>query len=147
MPTARGSRASAPPGTCSSRAATRWTPPSRGAAGLRDRLAVGRQRHLDVVTGGVGVGTHAVGRPHELDGLLLILDRGQAHVELHGELEAALLGREQRHLGVDRDVARVVLRAPRDGGEGALEAGGETDGEQLLGVRAPAWPTELGGYA
>ena len=62
-------------------------------------------------------------------------------------LKPPLPSGEQRDLGLDRGVADLGLRAARDDAEGALEAGGVADREQLLGVGAAARTAHLGGNA
>src|SRR5271155_4155667 len=112
-----------------------------------NRLAVRRERDLDVAARRVRVGTHLMRAAHQLDGEVSILDRRKAHVELNAELKAAGAGRGERPLRVDRRVGRLDLRAPGDDAERSLEAGGVADGEQLLGVGAIAGAAHLGGKA
>ena len=75
---------------------------------------------------------------------LVVLDRGQGHGQLDRDREAAVLAGDQVHLGVDLDVADLELAAAGDGGQGALEAGGVADREELLGVRPPLLAAHLG---
>src|SRR4029077_13533775 len=89
------------------------TPPP--AALAVDRDAVGGQHDLDVAPGGVGVGANPVGGTDQLD-RVVALDRGQGHVQLSGDREAAVLSGHQLHLGVDPDIADLELMTAGDGG-------------------------------
>src|SRR4051812_20568341 len=68
--------------------------------GSVDRLSIGGERHGDVAPRRVGVGADLVGGLDELDGLLA-LDRGQRHIELDRQVEAAAVVGVQGDLGVD----------------------------------------------
>ena len=57
-------------------------------------------------------------------------------VKLDGDVETAILGRDEADARVDGDVAQLHLLAARHRGQRALEAGGVAHGEQLLGVGA-----------
>jgi len=110
-------------------------------------LTVGGERDLDVAAGGVGVGARLCARARTSSTALGgIFDRGEAHVQLDSQLEAALLRREQHHLRVDRHVSRSrPCCAARTAPIALLEAGREADREQLLGVRATPFTAELRG--
>src|ERR1700730_3329874 len=73
-------------------------------SGPADVAAVYRQLYVDVAPGGIGVRAHLVGGGNDPRRLLRVLNLREAHVELYGELEAALLGGEQAHPAVDRDI-------------------------------------------
>jgi 5,10-methylenetetrahydromethanopterin reductase len=64
-----------------------------------------------------------------------VVDPRHRDVERDREGEAPLTVREQADRGVDRDLARLEVPAPRDRAEGALEAGGESDREELFRIR------------
>jgi len=66
---------------------------------------------------------------HDSLRLLGIIDLRQADVEPHLELERAVLGREQAHATVDRDVPDLGPLAPPDHADRALEAGRVADRE------------------
>ena len=73
----------------------------------------------------------------DLLGLLPIGHLREGHIERDGDVEAALLGCQQRHLAVDRDVADLFVLAPSDDADRALETGGVSDREQLFRIGAP----------
>jgi hypothetical protein len=75
-PCAADQRPRTGPAPGSRRAAVR-----RPAAPLRHRPAVGRQRHLDVAAGRVGIRAHLVGGRDDCGRLLGILDARQRHVQ------------------------------------------------------------------
>ena len=71
---------------------------------------------------------------HDSLRLLGILDLRKADVELHLELERTVLGRQQAHATVDRDIPDLGPLAPTDDADRALEARRIADREQLLGI-------------
>src|SRR6266481_3734298 len=81
--------------------------------------------------------------------LLRVLNLRQGYVELHGELETTLLGGQQAHTAVDRDIAHLGAFTTADHTQGTLEAGRKSHGEELFRVRATAlaapllWRAEL----
>src|SRR4051794_21070111 len=95
-----------------------------------------RQRDLDVAPSGVGVRADLVGLLDERHGRIVI-EGGDAHVELDLEAEAAAGDRadadRRRHLGP----AHVGFLPPGDDLEGGVEARRVAGGEELLGVRRP----------
>src|ERR1700680_3153591 len=106
-------------------------------------LAVGGQRDVDVTARGVGVRANLVGCPDQLDRLGGVVDRGEPDVECDSDLEAPLLGREQRYLGVDRDIGGVLLCTTGHDSEGTLEAGCVSDRKELLRIRTVTLATHL----
>ena len=82
-------------------------------------------------------------RADDLDGLVRIVDPGQRHVQVDGELESARTGREQFDPGSDGGVVCLHLLPAPDGPEGALEAGRVAGGEELLGIRTSSLAAEL----
>jgi len=88
-----------------------------------------------------------MGSPHQLHGLDGIADRRKADGELDSELEAPLLGGQEHDLGIDRHLAGLFVGTPRHRSQGALEAGGISDREQLLGIGAIALAPHLRGQA
>src|SRR4051794_1170451 len=119
---------------------TRWTFAWSGG----DRPAVGGELDVDVAVRGVRVRADVVRGLDQRDRLLGVLDRRQRHVELDGEHEPAVVGRDEADLRVDGDVAGLDPLAAGDGPQGALEARRVADGEQLLGVGAAAFAARLG---
>jgi hypothetical protein len=109
----------------------------------RDRRAVGGQRHVDVAARRVGVRADTVRRLHQRDRLLGVLHRGQCHVELDGQLEAALLGGQQAHAGLDGRIVDGEPFAPGCDPERAFEARRVPDREELLGVGPAAVAAHL----
>jgi EmrB/QacA subfamily drug resistance transporter len=116
-------------------------------AGPRGRLldgpSVGGQGDVDVVAGCVGVWADLVRRGDDRGRLVRVVDLRQRHVELRGQLKAALLGGVETHAAVNRHVVHLGPLAPGNGTDCALEAGGEADREQLLGIGARAVPSQL----
>src|SRR4029077_5420911 len=72
---------------------------------------------------------------------------GQRDVELHRQAVPVNGHGHQRNPGADADRPGLDPAAPGDARDGALEAGGIADGEELLGVRAAAGATEFARYA
>ena len=72
--------------------------------------------------------------------LLRVLNLRQGYVELHGELETTLLGGQQAHPAVDRDIAHLGAFTTADHAQGTLEAGRVAHGEELFGFVPPPSP-------
>ena len=76
-------------------------------SGSADIPAVHGQCHVDVAPGGIRVRAHLMGGSNEPRRLLRVLNLRLGDVELHGERETALLGGQQAHPAVDRDIAHL----------------------------------------
>ena len=111
--------------------------------GVLDAATVRGERDVHVAARRVRVRAHLVRSPHQLDGLVGVVDRGQGDRECDGEVERAVLRGHQHDLGIDRDVSHLLPAAPGHGSQRALEAGGVADREQLLGVGAPTAAAHL----
>src|SRR6266581_5624136 len=118
----------------------RWSSSHSGSA---DVPAVHRQRHVDVAPGGIGVRAHLMGGSNDPRRLLRILNPRQGYVELHGELETTLLGGQQAHTAVDRDITHLGALTTADHAQGTLEAGRIAHSEELFRVRAAALAAHL----
>src|SRR6266536_2945368 len=103
------------------------------ASGMNPRISAGLRAHWL--------------RDHVADcdprGLLRVLNLRQGYVELHGELETTLLGGQQAHTAVDRDIAHLGAFTTADHAQGTLEASRIAHGEELFRVRATALAAHL----
>ena len=94
---------------------------------------------------GVRVRAHLVSRLDDLHGLLRVLNMGKGHVELDGDLEPSLLGREQTHPAVDRHVGDVDLLTAAHGSEGTSKQAAYPTAKSCSGlVPPPSPPISLG---
>src|SRR6266702_1628550 len=116
-------------------------------SGSADVTAVYRQLHVDVALGGIGIRAHLMGGRDDPRRLLRVLNLRQGHIELDGDLETALLGGEQAHPAVDRDIAYLGAFTTADHAQGTLEAGRVAHREELFRVRATALAAHLLGRA
>src|SRR5580704_3258470 len=112
-------------------------------SGSADVATVYRQLYVDVAPGGIGIRAHLVGGSNDPRRLLRVLNLRQGYVELHGELETTLLGGQQAHPAVDRDIAHLGAYTTADHAQGTLEAGRVAHGEKLFRVRATAFAAHL----
>src|SRR5947199_6888793 len=96
----------------------------------------------DVAAGGVAVRAHLLGGLGQLPRRRLV-QPGNGDKEPNTDPVGPSARAPEVDLGRHRGVGQVDLARPGHQVHGALEAGGEAGGEQLLGVRAVSTPTQL----